>query len=129
MMIRRWIGVPALAGLALVLMAAGPSVGDRIAEGQTSAPPTPPPMVPCQDDSAVLVTARAEGVLFRCVGGVPVPRQGPWSMDDCAASDYEPEAVFAVGPGATWPPSTACLIAVPSNVVPAVGPETQHAGR
>jgi hypothetical protein len=122
MTIRRWTGMPVVAAMALVLMGAGPSVGDRIAALPQASPPVAPG--PCQDDSAVLVTAggAADGVLFRCAGGVPVPRQGPWSTDGCPGQDYSPEAMLVVTPGSEWQPDTACLITTPVDVVRVVMP-------
>jgi hypothetical protein len=124
---RRLTGLPALVALALVLMAAGPSVGDRIAAAQT-APPVEPTR--CQDNSAVLVgTGAIDGVLFRCVGGVPVPRQGPWSIDGCDWDSLPEAATLAASSPTAWRPATACLVTTPYDPVPATSPATLGSGR
>jgi hypothetical protein len=101
-------GLPSLVALALVLMAAGPSVGDRVAAAQ-AAPPVEPAR--CEDNSAVLVsTGAADGVLFRCVGGVPVPRARPWSVDGCDWDSLPGSVLLAASPRTAWQPDTACLL-------------------
>jgi hypothetical protein len=113
MTIYRLAMLPVLAVLALVLIGAGPSVGDRIAAAQEQAPAVPGP---CADDRAVLIaTGAADGVLFRCVGGVPLQREGPWSTPGCEALDYLPETTLLAVPGTAWQPGSACLVATPRD--------------
>ena len=126
--IGRWAAIPALPALALVLVAAGPSVGDRIAAATAPAPP-PVTAGPCADDRAVLVAVGADGALFRCAGGVPVPRPGPWSTQGCHDADDPDEATLLASRSEAWQPATVCLIAAPVSGGSATQPATRNAGR
>jgi hypothetical protein len=134
--------IPILAVLALVLIGAGPSVGERraatpvpAAEHPATEPPaTEPPAAtgPCEDNNAILVSAGggAEGVVFRCVGGVPIPRQGPWSTSGCDGADDQDEAMLAVVTVDPWQPATACLVAAPVRAgIPGVASDAIPRGR
>ena len=126
--IGRWAAIPALPVLALVLVAAGPSVGDRIAAA-TAPAPAPATAGPCADDRALLVVAAADGALFRCAGGVPVPRQGPWSIQGCHDADDLDGATLLASRSEAWQPATVCLIAAPVSGGSATQPATRNAGR
>jgi hypothetical protein len=130
MTIGRWAAIPALPLLALVLAAAGPSVGDRMADSGAATPPQVPASVTCQDDSAVLVAAGgASRVMFRCVDGVPVPREGPWSNPGCIKPDYATETMLLGASGGAWQPDTACYVAATPGFAATSGAMATRLGR
>ena len=117
--------LPALVAPALVLalsvhapgIATAPAERPLGAAGDASAP-----VGECVDATAVLIHT-GDGV-FRCEGGVPVARPGPWNAGGCgddrwaapgAITGRDP-APFLVGP------PEACLVGAGTQLVQAAGP-------
>lgn len=125
-------GRPAVGALALLALVVGSGVGP-LAPARVSADPGVivtdgarsgawTPDGSCVDASARLI-AVGDGV-FRCVGGVPVPRPQPWNADGCGS-----EVLTPASDGIVVRPWTAGACLIGAGAAPPVFGSAPEAGR